>query len=61
MNNIGVLETTPTTVIDVVWKSPQTCLEVVPGFEIKFPHHKPNGWIRFWQWVLLGWTWRDLK
>jgi hypothetical protein len=38
----------------------QSQLTLVPGFEIQFPHLKPNWWWRLWQFVFFGWRWRNL-
>lgn len=38
----------------------KSVLTPVPGFEIRFAHTMPNWWWRFWQFVLLGWRWRNL-
>jgi hypothetical protein len=32
-----------------------------PGFVIDSILPLPNRWWRFWQWLLLGWEWEDIK
>jgi len=38
----------------------KSVLTPTPGFEINFSHEMPNWWWRFWQFILLGWRWRNL-
>jgi hypothetical protein len=38
---------------------PRACLTLIPEFRV-YTTHIPNGWWRFWQWLLLGWHWRRL-
>jgi len=42
-------------------KAKSTLIIVPNGFEINFPFDMPNIWIRFWQWLLLGWHWMNFK
>jgi hypothetical protein len=36
-------------------------LQLAPDFTMKYRSGRmPNRWIRFWQRVLLGWTWREI-
>ena len=32
-----------------------------PGLTINNVKPKPNLWWRFWQWLLLGWEWEDVR
>ena len=31
-----------------------------PYFRLDTAMDRPNAWVRFWQWLLLGWTWTPL-
>jgi len=37
------------------------CLLQIHGetLNFEFPYPPPNRWWRFWQWLLLGWKWKD--
>jgi hypothetical protein len=37
----------------------RSILRITPDFHLYQTRPKPNRWIRFWQRVLLGWTWND--
>lgn len=35
-------------------------LQAGPYFRLDTAMDRPNAWVRFWQWLLLGWTWEPL-
>ena len=46
-------------VLDVKTSEARAYLSVCPEFRI-YTRAYPNGFRRFWQWLLLGWRWRRL-
>ena len=43
----------------IVAAKPRACVTLLPELRI-YTTDIPNGWWRFWQWLLLGWRWRRL-
>jgi hypothetical protein len=41
-------------------KKEKSALTIFPGVDFRFPREMPNWWWRMWQFVLLGWRWRNL-
>lgn len=39
----------------------RSMLQLAPKLVMYFPSPKPSWWVRLWQWLLLGWTWEDVK
>ena len=39
----------------------QSQLIIVPDLSFFFTHPMPGRWVRFWQWALLGWTWKPVE
>ncbi len=50
----------PGIILNIQWPEEKSVLIPTPGSEIRFPHNKPNWWWRIWQFLLLGWRWRNL-
>jgi hypothetical protein len=36
-------------------------LIIWPDLSVTLTTPKPNRWIRFWHWALLGWRWEDVE
>jgi len=50
----------PPSTFTIRWPKEKSVLTPVDGFEIHFSHDKPNWWWRAWQFLLLGWKWKDI-